>query len=141
MSFSVPTVNGFVFCARFSCFSHDDDKLPCSLHHLSLYYCSSDPRGGNVHLVPFPSTSPTASVVIPAVLGGKTLLLPRSQSSVILPAQVNSAAPVLGPLPVAPIGTWQPNVLSLADALPVSKLLISISGQSFHLPIQSEDVF
>eukprot|EP01035_Chromulina_nebulosa_P007860 gene7860-10633_t len=101
----------------------------------------NDPQGGNVHLVIFPSTSPTASVVIPAALGGKTLLLPRSQSSVILPAQVNSAAPVLGPLPVAPISTWQPNVLSLADALPVSKPLISISGQSFHPLIQSEDVF
>eukprot|EP01036_Dinobryon_divergens_P035870 gene35870-46562_t len=36
---------------------------------------------------------------------------------------------------------WPPNVLLLADALPASKPLISISGQSFHLPVFAPEVF
>ena len=59
----------------------------------------------------------------------------------ILPAQVTSPVPVNGPLPAPPKGIWSPSVLLLADALPASKPLISISGQSFHLPVLLENVF
>ena len=94
-----------------------------------------------VCLVTLPLTFPTASGISPGVLGEKTLLHTSSHSSVILPARVTSPVPVNGPLPAPPKGIWSPSVLLLADALPASKPLISISGQSFHLPVLLENVF
>ena len=141
MSFSVPTVNGFsFFCARFFVF-HMMIKIQCRLKTKSLLYYSSDFKGGNFHLVAVPATSSMPSVVAPVVLGEKVLLFPRSQSSTKLSAPGTPAVPIQGSLSVAPIGMWPPNVVLLADALPASKPLISISGQSFHLPVLSEKVF
>ena len=65
----------------------------------------------------------------------------RPQSSGELPVRVVSSAPVARPLPVANIGKQPTNVLLSADVLPVFKPLISISGQSFYLPVQAEDKF
>ena len=115
MSFSVPTVNGFVFCARFFVF-HMMIKILCRLKTKSLLCHSSDSKGGNFHLVAVPATSSMPSVVAPVVLGEKVLLFPRSQSSVIFSAPVIPAVPVHGPLSVAPIGMWPPNVVLLASA-------------------------
>ena len=88
-----------------------------------------------------PRGSPTIPEVLATILVEKSLLPQRSQSSGALSVPDLAATPVV-PVPGVPIvGMWPNNVLLLADALPANKPLISISGQSFHLPIPAENVF
>ena len=88
-----------------------------------------------------PCGLPTPLVIPTTPLVKRTFHPLRPQSSGVLPVRVVSSAPVARPLPVAQIGKQPTNVLLSADVLPVFKPLISISGQSFYLPVQTEDKF
>ena len=126
----------------FSCRCHMKfKKYFCFLPQVCFIYIS-DSLGDSVSSMTLPCGLPTPLMIPTTPLVKKRTFHPlRPQSSGELPVRVVSSAPVARPLPVANIGKQPTNVLLSADVLLVFKPLISISGQSFYLPVQAEDKF
>ena len=120
--------------------SYEVQKYFLLLPQVCFIYIS-DSLGDSVSSMTLPCGLPTPLMIPTTPLVKRTFHPLRPQSSGELPVRVVSSAPVARPLPVANIGKQPTNVLLSADVLPVFKPLISISGQSFYLPVQTEDKF